>query len=63
MLIINGNAMLRIDGKVRMPGEEIEIDEKTGKKLVGVGLATAMVEPKEKATMPRGKPRKKGKRG
>jgi hypothetical protein len=60
MLVINGKAMLKIGNRYINPGEDFEVDENLAQKLKDVGLIeSAMVEPVEKAMMPKPKPRKK----
>lgn len=62
MLLINGKAMLKIGNRYIVPGEEIEVPDELSKKLIEAGLATATVEPQEKAMMPKPSPNKSKKK-
>ena len=60
MLVKNGKMMLNIHGRHILPGETADLPDATAKKLLSVGLVSAMTEPPENAMMPRAKPRHVG---
>ncbi len=58
MLITNKNMMLRVGGKIILPGEKLDLPDATAMKLLQAGLVSATVQPEENAMMP--KPRHVG---